>query len=185
MSKAVGAYLHSKPNGVPFYVGKGTVKRSRDLCSASRSDWHQKIVAKYGRENITVNFMECSTEEFAFLLEKGLIKTLVRNGYELCNFTAGGEGISGWKMPREIVERINAKNRGRVQSVEERAMRSSVLKGIKKSVPRSDVHRQKLGVIAKGKRWYNNGQNVAFCLEGLQPDGYILGRRSIKLCKEK
>jgi hypothetical protein len=129
--------------------------------------------------------MECSTEEFAFLLEKGLIKTLIRNGYELCNFTSGGEGISGWKMPREIVDRIKAKNTGRVQSAEERAMRSAVLKGIKKSVPMSDEHRAKLGLIAKGKRWYNNGQNVVFCLEGLQPDGYTLGRKSIKLCKEK
>lgn len=185
MSKAIGAYLHSRPSGMPFYVGKGTVKRSRDLCGASRSGWHQKIVAKHGRENIVVTFMECSTEEFAFLLEKGLIKTLIRNGYELCNFTSGGEGISGWKMPREIVDRINAKNTGRVQSAEERAMRSAVLKGIKKSVPMSDEHRAKLGLIAKGKRWYNNGQNVVFCLEGLQPDGYTLGRKSIKLCKEK
>jgi hypothetical protein len=184
MSNAVGAYLHSRPNGTPFYVGKGTVKRSRDLCGASRSDWHQKITAKYGRENVIVNFMECSTEEFAFLLEKGMIKTLVRNGYALCNFTSGGEGVSGWKMPREIVERINAKNRGRVQSAEERAMRSSVLRGIKKSVPMSDEHKRKLGLNAKGKKWYNNGTNIVFCLEGQQPEGYVLGRKCRTLVKE-
>jgi predicted GIY-YIG superfamily endonuclease len=91
----------------------------------------------------------------------------------------------GAKLSAELVERISAKNRGRVQSAEERAMRSAVLKGIKKSAPMSDEHRAKLGLIAKGKRWYNNGQNVVFCLEGLQPDGYTLGRKSIKLCKEK
>jgi hypothetical protein len=154
------------------------------LCGASRSDWHQKITTKYGRENVIVNFMECSTEEFAFLLEKGMIKTLVRNGYALCNFTSGGEGVSGWKMPREIVERINAKNRGRVQSAEERAMRSSVLRGIKKSVPMSDEHKRKLGLNAKGRKWYNNGTNIVFCIEGQQPDGYVLGRFSTKFVKE-
>lgn len=91
----------------------------------------------------------------------------------------------GAKLPAELVEQISAKNRGRVQSAEERAMRSRALAGIKKSVPRSEEHKRKLGAIAKGKRWYNNGQNVVFCLEGLQPDGYTLGRKNIKLCKEK
>ena len=43
----------------------------------------------------------------------------------------------------------------------------------------------KLGLIAKGKRWYNNGQNIVFCLEGMQPEGYILGRQSRMFCKEK
>jgi predicted GIY-YIG superfamily endonuclease len=91
----------------------------------------------------------------------------------------------GVKLPAELVERVSAKNRGRVQSAEERAMRSDRLKGIKKSVPMSDEHRAKLGLLAKGKRWYNNGQNVVFCLEGMQPEGYTLGRNSRKLCKEK
>ena len=185
MSKAIGAYLHSKPGGIPFYVGKGTIKRSRDLCSASRNDWHQKIVAKYGRENISVNFMECSTEEFAFLLEKGLIKTLIRNGYELCNFTSGGEGVSGWKMPKEIVERISSKNRGRIQSAEERAMRSAALKGIKKSVSMSDEHRAKLGLIAKGKRWYNDGIKSVFCFAENKPEGFITGRIAPWLSKKE
>jgi len=176
MSKAIGAYLHSRPSGIPFYVGKGTHKRSRDLCGASRSDWHQNVVAKHGRENIVVTFMECSTEGFAFLLEKGLIKTLRNNGYELCNFTDGGEGTSGWKMPREIVARINLKNRGRVQSQEERALRSRAMTGIKKSVPMSDEHKQKLGLNSKGKCWYNDGINNVFCHAENKPDGFVKGR---------
>ena len=90
----------------------------------------------------------------------------------------------GAKLSAELVERISAKNRGRVQSAEERAMRSAVLRGIPKP-PLSDDHKHKLGLLAKGKRWYNNGQNVVFCLEGSQPDGYTLGRKSNKLCKEK
>lgn len=90
----------------------------------------------------------------------------------------------GKKMPVEVVERIASKNRGRVQSAEERAMRSERLKGIKKSVPRSDEHKRKLGLNAKNKRWYNNGVNIVFCLDGQQPEGYVLGRKSNKLVKE-
>ena len=183
MSK-VGAYLHSKPDGTPFYVGKGTVKRSRELLSG-RNKWHQNIVSKHGRENIVITFMECSTENFAFELEKGLIKTFRNNGYQLCNIKAGGEGESGWKVDRAIVERVASKNRGRVQSPEERARRSVALKGKKKLVPRSDEHKRKLGMNSKGKRWYNNGQNIVFCLEEMQPEGYILGRQSRTFCKEK
>jgi hypothetical protein len=90
----------------------------------------------------------------------------------------------GVKLSPETIEKTASKNRGRVQSVEERAMRSQRLKGIKKSVPMSDEHRRKLGLNAKGKKWYNNGTNIAFCLEGQQPDGYVLGRLSTKLVKE-
>jgi hypothetical protein len=90
----------------------------------------------------------------------------------------------GVKLSPETIEKTASKNRGRVQSAEERAMRSQRLKGIKKSVPMSDEHRRKLGLNAKGKKWYNNGTNIAFCLEGQQPDGYVLGRLSTKLVKE-
>jgi len=184
MSKVFGAYLHSKPDGTPFYVGKGTVKRSRDLSCKSRSKWHQRVVNKYGRKNIIVTFMECSTEEFAFELEKGLIKTLKRNGYELCNFASGGQGQSGWKVDREVVERIAAKNRGRVQSAEERLARSQSLKGIPKK-PRTQEHIAKIGASIKGRKWYNNGMNVVFCHEGNQPEGYVLGRLNIKMVSKK
>lgn len=184
MSNAVGAYLHCKPDGTPFYVGKGTVKRSRDLYT-SRSEWHKRIINKYGRENIRIQFMECSTEDFAFQLEIGLIKTLRRNGFELCNIASGGIGSSGRKVRRDIVERIAQKNRGRVQSAEERAMRSSRLKGIKKSVPMSDEHKRKLGLNSKGKKWFNNGVESVFCLPDNKPAGFVVGRIAPWLSKKE
>ena len=33
-------YIHSSPDGVPFYVGKGTGKRASQLRSASTKAWH-------------------------------------------------------------------------------------------------------------------------------------------------
>lgn len=182
MSKAIGAYLHCKPDGTPFYVGKGTIKRSRDM--SSRNGWHQNIVAKYGRKNIIIEFMECSTEDFAFDLEKGLIKTLRNNGFELCNLASGGIGQSGWKVDRFVVERIATKNRGRVQSAEERAMRSERMKGIPKSVPMSDEHKCKLGLNNKGKKWFNNGVESSFCLPDNKPVGFVAGRIAPWLSKK-
>ena len=179
-----GAYIHSRPDGTPFYIGKGTKKRMRDFYTG-RSLWHKNITKKYGKDKIHTNFIECSSEKIACELEIGLIKTFRNNGYLLCNITNGGEGVSGFKQDPKIVARVAAKNRGRVQSAEERAMRSARLKGVKKSVPVSEERRKQLGLLAKGRRWYNNGINIVFCLEGQQPNGYVLGRRSTKFVKEK
>lgn len=82
----------------------------------------------------------------------------------------------GKKMAPEVIERISAKNRGRVQSAEERAMRSEVMTGIKKSVPRTDEHKRKLGANSKGKCWYNDGIKNVFCHAENKPDGFVNGR---------
>ena len=184
MSKVMGAYLHCKPDGTPFYVGKGTIKRSRDFYTG-RSEWHKRITKKYGRGNILVEFMECSTEDFAFQLEAGLIKTLRNNGFKLCNFASGGARSSGWKVDRSVVERIAEKNRGRVQSVEERSMRSERMTGIPKSVPMSDEHKRKIGLNSKGKKWFNNGVESVFCLPDNKPNEFVAGRIAPWLSKKE
>jgi hypothetical protein len=78
-------------------------------------------------------------------------------------------------MPPEIVARINAKNRGRVQSAEERAMRSVAQTGIKR-LPLSEEHKRKIGGLAKGKKWYTNGEINVFCLPENKPVEFNLGR---------
>lgn len=170
----IGAYLHCTPEGAPFYVGKGTPKRSKDFYT-SRSKWHNRIVSKHGKRNIVVQFMECSTDAFALELEKGLITTLRRNGFNLCNIASGGVGSSGWKVDREIVARIAEKNRGRVQSAEERAMRSVAFTGVKKP-SLSDAHKKKLSFNSKGKKWYTDGERSVFCLPENKPLDFNLGR---------
>jgi hypothetical protein len=81
----------------------------------------------------------------------------------------------GKKMPPEIVARINAKNRGRVQSAEERAMRSIAQTGVKKP-PLTEEHKRKIGGLAKGKKWYTNGESNVFCLPENKPVEFNLGR---------
>ena len=84
------AYLHCKPDGMPFYVGKGALRRAKYL--GERNPYHQATVKKYGKENILVGKLECSNDKIAYDLERGLIKCIRNMGIRLTNFTDGGEG---------------------------------------------------------------------------------------------
>ena len=89
-------YLHCRPDGTPFYVGKGNNrfgKRSHEF--RRRNQYHQHIVSKYGRENILIYIFPCESEEQAFADEAQQIAQLRQAGYSLCNLTDGGEGSSG------------------------------------------------------------------------------------------
>lgn len=92
------AYLHARPNtedasGI-FYVGKG--KEGRCYSLKRNNPHYANVVRKYGAENILVSKLECSSEEIAFELEKGLIKCFRKMGVKLTNVSDGGEGPSGF-----------------------------------------------------------------------------------------
>ena len=179
MSK-YGAYLHCKPDGTPFYVGKGTRKRMGDFYTG-RNKHHKHITKKYGNANILKGFMECSNEETALELEIGLIKCLRRMGRELANYTDGGDnGAKGYKWTDRQREDFSKKVTGKVLSEEHKQAISTSVKG-KPKPTRTAEHINKIGSQMKNRKWYNNGTNVVFCHEGNQPDGYELGRKSIKL----
>ena len=105
-------YVHTKPNGEIFYVGKGTATRAKNLAKAARNKWHGRVVSKYGKENILVGVLECSSEQTAFDLEIGLIKCLRRMGVQLVNQTEGGQGQSGRKPTPEENKKRSAKLKG-------------------------------------------------------------------------
>ena len=110
-----GAYIHVKPNGLPFYVGKGRIERANRLDASHHNKHHNRIVQKYGRKNIGVGFISCSSEKIAFDLEIGLIKRLKDSGVILANITAGGEGVSGPKSKQHIAN-LSAALKGRPAS---------------------------------------------------------------------
>lgn len=107
-------YLHRKPDGTVFYVGKGQGKRAINF--ARRSAWHKSTVAKYGRHNISVEFLytELSDDE-AKWLEIATIAHLRELGEPLINLTDGGDGVSGVKKPHtpESRRKISLANKGR------------------------------------------------------------------------
>ena len=102
-------YLHCKPDGTPFYVGKGKGRRAIRVMQ-KRNPFHSCIVQKYGKDNIGVFIFPCASEEQALSDEIQQIAQLRREGYKLANFNDGGEGNRN--MPLEGRMKISAANTG-------------------------------------------------------------------------
>lgn len=110
-AKQFYVYIHSKPDGTPFYVGKGHGKRAHKF--SIRNPHHKNVVAKYGKHNIIVGKLECATEDEAFEAEKKLIAFLRSIGITLVNRTIGGEGSAGLVLSAEARAQISASLTGR------------------------------------------------------------------------
>lgn len=144
--------------GKCFYVGKGTLRRSREM--GSRNPHHKRIVAKLSRLGITVDVRIVAAglpEVLAFDLEIKQIADRRADGHPLCNKTSGGEGPSGFKRSTAHSAAILAAIKGKPRSSEVRRKISESLKGREFSTERrekirkkalgrslSDEHKQKL-----------------------------------------
>jgi hypothetical protein len=173
-------YLHCRPDGTPFYVGKGCLqykktnhaKRSHNFM-AGRNKYHKNIVAKYGAENIGVFVFFCDSEEEAFADEIQQIAQLRLEGYVLANICSGGEGRSGFKHTQETIAKMSAAHKGKPNgrlgykhSPETRAKMSASGKGkiisesqrakvsaFHKGRKLTDEHKAKVGAAFRGKPW--------------------------------
>ena len=105
------AYIHCKPDGTPFYVGKGNGDRVRRIKRKNKG--HIAIVSKHGEESILVAKMECSTDEISKDLERGLIKRLKAMGSKLVNATEGGDGCTGYKPSPEVLLKLSLAKKGK------------------------------------------------------------------------
>lgn len=141
-------YLHCKPNGDPFYVGKGKGVRSNNF--KQRSAYHKRIVAKYGRENIQIFVFPCDSEEQAFADEVQQIAQLRREGYELCNATDGGEGTCGQVYSDESRAKMSAARKQRKTTDETKAKMSAAHTGVKMP-PRSAESRARYAEKQRGR----------------------------------
>ena len=137
------AYIHCKPDGIPFYVGKGALRRAKYL--GDRNPYHKAVVAKYGKASILIGQLECSSDDIAFEIEKGLIKCLRASRVELTNFTEGGEGTSN--PTPETRKRLSeaAKKRG----VSEACHKARVAAKTGKPLSEDQKQRQSLAMTGK------------------------------------
>lgn len=148
------AYVHCKPDGTPFYVGKGVRARYKDFIY--RNQYHKRVVAKYGRDNILVGRMECSTNEISLSLEVGLIKCLKRMGVRLTNLTEGGEGAVGRECSINVRKAVAEANKRRVLTEEQRHRLGNLTRGKKR--PNHSTRMKELGLIAGDKNpFYGSG----------------------------
>lgn len=120
-------YVHRRlGDNKPFYVGKG--KNGRAWSTFGRSKQWNSIVNKYG---FTVDIVFEGLEECeAFQCEVDVIKEFKYFEYKLCNYTNGGEGLSGFKWSDEQMKNHpSLKNKGRIQSSEEIEKRRKSMMG--------------------------------------------------------
>lgn len=99
-------YVDCKPDGTPFYIGKGDIRRVRLKHRANQ--WHQRICAKYPNWYRGLAFM--GSEFDALNKEIELIKKYKNS---LVNFTNGGQGLSGYKQSPETIEKKIKNLRGK------------------------------------------------------------------------
>lgn len=137
-------YLHCKPNGDPFYVGKGFGYRSHKF--SIRNLHHKRIVAKCGgKANIEVLVFARASEKEAFDDEVAWIHVLREAGYELANKTNGGDGIQGFRHSAETRAKQAISASGRKHSPESIARMT-----VNNKAGTAEV-RAKLSIAHKGK----------------------------------
>src|ERR1019366_6971835 len=106
-------YALFRPDGTPFYVGKGKGNRiSHHGTTHGSNDYANKIINKAKREGLEcprVILREGLNELEAFEYEILFIKAIGRKDLEegpLVNFTDGGEGASGRKCSPETIAKM-------------------------------------------------------------------------------
>jgi hypothetical protein len=149
-------YVHCRPDGEPFYVGKGRGNRARQF-KVSRNSHYKNIVAKYGSENIEVSIIPCKSEAAAFTQEIQLIKAFRDLGYELANHSDGGEGPTGATRSKATRDKVSAARKGIKFSAEHCANISAAKRGKatwnkgKTGEPLSTQCRSKISLALKGR----------------------------------
>lgn len=155
-------YVHRTPDGIPFYVGKGTIARVKSIPRSHNED-HCLIVAFYGEDAIKVEAIECESERAALRLERRMIAELRPT---LCNQKAyGGRGATGIVRSDKFKEKLRRAMTGR--KVTWQAAISAARKGtpspmkgkhygpehrLKSSRPMTDELRAKLRAANLGKK---------------------------------
>jgi len=99
-------YLYFRPDGTPYYVGKGSGSRA----TVNHDRRKKKLVPIPSKDRIHV--YECTSESEAFEIEKHLISQYGRKDQGtgcLINLTNGGEGgASGKIVSMEVRAKISA-----------------------------------------------------------------------------
>lgn len=98
-------YLHLRPDGSVFYVGKGV--SSRPYRKDGRNMTWKAEVAKIGTFSVQIAFAGL-TEEQAFAKEVELISELRESGVVLVNQTRGGDGCKSLIFTTEIIAKLKS-----------------------------------------------------------------------------
>jgi len=195
-------YAFCREDGTFYYIGKGSLKRAR-------SKRRHGINPPVDKSKILILHSGLD-EETAFDYERKLILFYGRKDLGtglLRNMTDGGEGVSGW-IPSEEWRTKKSRSMkgennpfyGKQHSEETKALLSAQKKGVKVGKknpmygirligPLNPMYGKKRPDLAERNRespsclntkWYTDGTKSLRCKEGEQPEGFYLGRPSVK-----
>jgi hypothetical protein len=123
----------------PFYIGKGRGARRFTTKYSDGNTIKARIIAKIHALGLKVRgrFVRTNlTEADAFELERKWIAKIGRRNLDkgpLANLTDGGDGVSGYKFDREVVERLRQQKIGKKQDPGVVAKRVAKLRGKKRT----------------------------------------------------
>lgn len=135
-------YVLARPNGKPFYIGKGKGARvfAHDIEAKSGHKCHKcnviRKIWRSGSEYQRYIVFTTDVEQDAHGYERELIALHGREN--LCNLTDGGEGCSGRVVSAETREKMSIRFKGR--------------KGTRLGHTNSPEHRRKISLAQKGKK---------------------------------
>jgi hypothetical protein len=133
-----------------------------------------------------------SAETLALMRQKKLGVAPVNKGVpmleehkaKLIGINKGNTYRRGKTMPEHAKEAVRRARTGSVMSAETRKKIGDANRGRKRN-PCTEEHKRKLGLLAKGKCWYNNGIENMFCHADKKPDGFVKGRIATWLNKKE
>lgn len=158
-----------RSDGRVFYVGKGSRYRLR--VTQHRNPHWVSVARKHGWDARVV--FSTDDEELAFLVECELIRKRRQDGSPLTNLTDGGEGMAGYKFPKEVAARRAAKRRGIPNPAASRALRG---------VPKSTEHRAKLSEARRGRKATDEARHKMSQSRKGRPSS-MLGKRHTEAAK--
>lgn len=124
-------YFHERlDTNAVFYVGKGTHKRVRQKCNRN-PHWHN-IVSKAGGFNhhlVATGLVEIEALE----LERLLIAEMRNLGFQICNMTDGGDGVSGFKHSEETKRAMSVKRTGMCSAIKGRKFSPEHIENLKRA----------------------------------------------------
>jgi len=151
-------YVLSRPNGKPFYVGKGQGRRlfkhegeARSGCNCRKCRVIRKIWEHKGEVQRTI-VLSTDDEQFALDHERELIALFGKKN--LTNITDGGTGVKGYAFTPEVRRKISEAGKRRVVTQTARENLSKALMGHK----HSEETKKKLSESAKARAKTAKGQ---------------------------
>jgi len=206
MAKFV-VYAFCREDNTFYYIGKGSKKRAY-------SKRQQGVKPPRNKTKILILHSDLD-EQTALKYERLLIQFYGRkdNGTGILrNMTDGGEGVTGWvpdiSWRQQKSERMKGKNNpfyGKNHTQEAKDLISAKNKGqllgernpmygirlIAENNPMYGRSRPDLAEFnkqnpsARGTKWYTDGSSAVRCIEGMAPEGFWLGRPSVKKYENK